>query len=197
MSNELERVAQVIRPWLSQTMQDPDDWAETRARDIAADVIAHALTPTPQVVKVVETVAKFCALDGGTWVKLATGQTGQARDCLVWYGDYGDQTDGSLPATVLYPLPTPDGDLRPLEDGDLAECDWGGCNLPSVAMRRVLDHRPTRLDPECWLAACRAHSTSTPDVLAEVRAWRHKYRFFPATYNWQELDAILDREAGR
>ena len=49
MSNELERVARVIRPWLSQTMQDPDDWSETRARDIAADVIAHALTPTPDV----------------------------------------------------------------------------------------------------------------------------------------------------
>ena len=41
----------MIRPWLSQTMQDPDDWAETRARDIAADVIAHAMTPPSQTLR--------------------------------------------------------------------------------------------------------------------------------------------------
>ena len=65
MSNELERVARVIRPWLSQTMQDPDDWSETRARDIAADVIAHALTPTPDVGVLAEEKRRAGLLESG------------------------------------------------------------------------------------------------------------------------------------
>lgn len=39
----VEEVARVIAPWLSTTMQDPDDWQMTRARDIATAIKAHLL----------------------------------------------------------------------------------------------------------------------------------------------------------
>ena len=77
--NELERVAQVIRPWLSQTMQDPDDWAETRARDIAADVIAHAMTPAPQVVEDVWCRNETCRYRHWTSGSMPTHKIG--HDC--------------------------------------------------------------------------------------------------------------------
>jgi len=46
--DEREALAEVIRPWLSMTMQDPDDWAKNRAREIA-DAILLARHPQPEV----------------------------------------------------------------------------------------------------------------------------------------------------
>jgi len=116
MSNEqVERVARVIRPWLSQTMQDPDDWSETRARDIAADVIAHAMTPTPQVV---ETVEELEALAHGTpiidaddniWTVMWPGA--QTKAMSMGRSFLFNIDNLSLPAQVLYPHPTPDVDV--------------------------------------------------------------------------------------
>lgn len=42
-------------------------------------------------------------------------------------------------------------ETEPLAEGDLLECDWGGCNSPSVAMRR---DRKT----ENWLSVCSWHA---------------------------------------
>ena len=104
MSEDVERVA------LDQAISGaiPDDLPGYRQRytERAIDAILAAgfhVAPTPQVV---ETVAEFRALDGETRVKLANGQTGRARHALIWYRDYGDKTNDSLPATVLYPHPT-------------------------------------------------------------------------------------------
>ena len=51
----------------------------------------------------------------------------------------------------------------------------------------------------CPTCAGKDPMTSTPDVdvLAEVRAWLARWDYASLTYAWDELRAILDREAGR
>ena len=44
----------------------------------------------------------------------------------------------------------------PLGDDDLAECDWGYCNRPSVALRLEVDITGT--EAESWLAVCSWHA---------------------------------------
>jgi len=99
MSEDVERVA------LDQAISGaiPDDLPGYRQRytERAIDAILDAgfhVAPTPEVV---ETVAEFRALDGETRVKLANGQTGQARHALIWYRDYDNLPIGALPATVI------------------------------------------------------------------------------------------------
>ena len=103
-----------------------------------------AMTPTPQVV---ETVGEFRALDGETRVKLANGQTGQARHALIWYGDYDNLPISVLPATVI---------------------GHGSAIEEPLYRRQFTNDRSARL-------AGAVDVNPTGDVLAEVRAMCEKF----------------------
>lgn len=46
-------------------------------------------------------------------------------------------------------------ETEPLAEGDLLECDWGGCNRPSVAMR---NDGPDAFGQDNWLSVCSWHA---------------------------------------
>ena len=145
MSEDVERVA------LDQAISGaiPDDLPGYRQRytERAIDAILSAgfhVTPTPQVV---ETVAEFRALDGDTRVKLANGQTGQARHALIWYGDYDNLPISVLPATVI---------------------GHGSAIEEPLYRRQFTNDRSARL-------AGAVDVNPTGDVLAEVRAMCEKF----------------------
>ena len=203
MSNELERVARALAARVLR--QDPDSpYVQWREWQEAAEIAIAAMTPTPQVVETATWRCDFCGLpneDGdGKYARCSVcGGEDFTRATIVGQEQAPVSGVDVGPAVLMWAARFLPGDRWDAEDLRDLHAALGG----------IVEADPDR-------TRARIHPTPDVGVLAEVRAYIERLRESvrpgcpdpkddgsacgACRARWavcDDLDALLDREAGR